>query len=186
MIQARELLASKATTVSGFFQTIFRGVKKVTLALPRGAYLSLVALNVFGTATRLKQATSTTDGANKVRNVWYKFGGDWKNLRSAIDNGAKRKRLLGIGAAPAAAVPAWVLAASAIIAAMTPLLTSILKQQKQDGMLEAGFDPSLIDQQNPIQSNSPLDFIKKNILWIGLGAAAIVVYSNYSSKRKRR
>lgn len=183
MIAARELLASQAATVSGFLQTIFRGVKKVTLSLPRGAYLSLVALNVFGTATRLKQATSTTEGANKVRNLWYKFGGDWKNLRSAIDNGSKRKRIMGIGAAPA--IPAWVAAASAIIAAMTPLLTSILRGQQQQGLLPSGFDPALINQQNPVQSNSIMDFIKNNIVLIGLGAAAIVVVYNYSQNKKR-
>lgn len=181
LIAARELLATQSETIAGFFQQIFRGVKKVTLSLPRGAYLSLVALNVFGTATRLKQATSTTEGANKVRNLWYKFGGDWKNLRSAIDNGAKRKRIMGIGAAPA--IPAWVAAASAIIAAMTPLLTSILRQQQQQGVLEPGFDPALINQQTPTGSNSILDFIKNNIVLLGLGAAAVVVIYNTQKRR---
>lgn len=121
--------------VSGIFSDIFRGVKKVTLVAPRGAFLSAVALNVFGMATKLKQATKTQDGVNKVRDKWYMFGGDWAKLRQAIDNGAQRKKIGGVSSIGAAvAVPAWVATAAAIIAAIMPLVNAILKNQQQSGM----------------------------------------------------
>lgn len=117
--------------IGGFFSAIWRGFKKISLAVPRGAYLSMVALNVFGLGSKLAQATSTTDGANKVRNKWYSLGGDWAKLRQAISNGQKRKRLLGaeIGVA-AAAAPAWIATAAAIIAALAPIIKEILSAQK--------------------------------------------------------
>lgn len=127
---AMDLLNSQ--NVGGFFSDIWRGVKKVTIAAPRGAFLAGVALNVFGMATKLKQATKTQDGINKVRNKWYSLGGDWAKLRQAIDNGSKRARIGGIGAA--AAAPAWIVTAGAIIAAIMPLVTAILKQQQQQGI----------------------------------------------------
>ena len=185
LVNARQFI--NTATVSGLFSSIFRGIKKVTLAAPRAAYLSVVALNVFGTATKLKQATTTQDGINKVRDVWYKLGGDWAKLRDAISNGSKRKRILGIGVAPA--LPAWVVTASAIIAAMTPIITSILKQQQDQGLLGNDFDPSLLnpdpysgldgDGKTPVQ-----DFIREYGAWIAVGGLGLYLYFNGRKKRR--
>ena len=162
--------------VSGLFSDIWRGVKKVTIAGPRGAFLSAVALNVFGMATKLKQATKTTDGVNKIRNRWYKLGGDWAKLRSAIDNGAKRHKIGGfIGVVPA--VPAWVATAGAIIAAMMPLVNAVLKQQKSAGVdmttLNAEYGPG-----NPY-SNTPTapgvwGWVKSNPVPVIIGAFLLI------------
>ncbi len=191
--QAMELNAAIDTlttsNIGGLFQDIWRGVKKVTVAAPRGAFLSAVALNVFGMATKLKQATTTTDGANKVRNKWYSLGGDWKNLRSAIENGSGRKRIGNvIGAAPA--VPAWVVTAGAIIAAMMPLVNAVLKQQKAQGMDMSQFN-SEWGSGNPY-SDTPtgtgiIDWIKQNPIPSALGAAAIsyLLYKSFFSQKKR-
>lgn len=140
--------------VGNIFGTIWRGVKKVTLAVPRNAYLSLVALNVFGYATKLRNAIYLSNGGNgagyyepgknKLYDRWNSLGGDWHNIRIAIDAGAKKPAILGntnsVGVVPA--VPAWVTAASAIIAAITPLLKEILAGKQQAGMLAPGIDPN--------------------------------------------
>jgi hypothetical protein len=42
-------------TIGNFFSELWRGVKIVTLAIPRNAYLSLVALNVHGYASKLEK-----------------------------------------------------------------------------------------------------------------------------------
>lgn len=164
----------KAVSIGSFLSNIWRGVKKVTLSAPRNAYLSLVALNAFGYATKLHNAIYNSDGTfwqpgqNQVYTRWNKFGGDWKNLRNAINSGAKKKALLGeismvidpecldsyyisrmgfqeesdsIGVAPAA-IPAWVAVATALIAAFTPLVLAILKQRSQAGQLPEGIDPN--------------------------------------------
>lgn len=177
--------------ISGLFQTIFRGVKKVTLSIPRGAYLSIVALNVFGTGSKLKEATKDTDGANKVRDIWYKLGGDWNVLQQAIKNGSGRARILGIGVAQAA-LPAWVLTATAIIAAMTPVITQILKARQQSGTLDPYFSGSGmsnddlkalgLNNDGSSNSGSVSDFLKNNLLWIALGGGALIYYF---SRRKR-
>lgn len=90
-----------AVTVGSFFSKLWAGVKKVSLALPRNAYLSLVALNAFGYATKLHNAIYNTDGTywqpgqQQLYDKWTKLGGTWTNLRNAINSGAKKKALLG-------------------------------------------------------------------------------------------
>lgn len=192
LVAARGLLQHSAQ-VGGLFDTIFRGVKKVSLAVPRGAYLSVVALNVFGTATKLAQATKTEAGANKVRDVWYKLGGDWAKLRDAIGNGSKRNRILGINVIGAAvAVPAWVATAGAIIAALTPVINGILKGMKDEGSLDGGFDMALFNDQTGTGGQALPDgsggssfstFIQKNgLLLLAAGGAALYFFT----RKKRR
>lgn len=91
----------KAVTVGSFFSSLWQGVKKVSLAIPRNAYLSLVALNAFGFATKLHNAIYNEDGTywqpgqQQLYDKWKKLGGTWTNLRNAINSGAKKKALLG-------------------------------------------------------------------------------------------
>lgn len=91
----------KAVTVGSFFSKLWTGVKKVTLAVPRNAYLSLVAINAFGFATKLHNAIYNEDGTywqpgqQQLYDKWKKLGGTWTNLRNAIESGAKKKALLG-------------------------------------------------------------------------------------------
>jgi hypothetical protein len=146
--------------VGGLFSTVWRGVKKVSLFLPRNAFLSLVNFNVFAYATKLKAAVWNADGTttefkNKLKDLWQnKFGGDWSNLQNTILRGASKGAILGaangnvyidgkLGAAPAA-VPAWVATASAIIAAVMPLVNAFLKKiNSQAGSGFPTMDPNL-------------------------------------------
>lgn len=101
---ARHLILAEvqnSVSIGSFFGKLWKGVKKVTLAAPRNAYLSLVALNAFGFATKLHNAIYQTDGTywqpgqQQLYNFWTKWGGTWTNLRNAINSGAKKKALLG-------------------------------------------------------------------------------------------
>lgn len=69
---------------------IFKAIKAVALLIPRKAFLSLVALNVRGLATRL---ANTPEKEVKAR--WESFGGNNHVLRGAINKGKSRKALFG-------------------------------------------------------------------------------------------
>jgi hypothetical protein len=76
--------------------------KTLTLALPRMAFASLAAINIFGIASHLELFR---DGAargsiphqqkwTKIRNFWYKIGGSRTKFDKLIKNGAKKKPFL--------------------------------------------------------------------------------------------
>lgn len=168
-------IVNSAGKISGLFNTIWRGVKKVSLAVPRMAYLSLVFLNVRGWATKLHRAIYNEDGTytkykESIKKLWQdRLGGDWTKLENTINKGWQKKAVLkGIGAAPA--VPAWLVTASAIIAAITPLLESILKALNKNQPIETEtgeYLPETLPEQATNKNNlMPL-------LLIGGGVAAI-------------
>lgn len=204
---ANARIAIHTAAINGFFGDVWNGIKsagswlwgatkKVTLAVPRNAYLGLVALNVFGFATKLWNAIHNADGSyyttgrDKVKSKWESLGGGWSHLEGAINSGHKKKAILGevdaIGN-PAAAAPAWVAAASVIIAAMTPLILGLLKGKQQEmpnmypyGVCDDGFTPRNADgtcTAFPGAGNNSgggvMDFIQNNpLLVVGVGAAA--------------
>lgn len=69
--------------------------KKIFLAPVRGAFLSLVALNVRGLATKLEK--SIQKGKDKTKAFWTKLGGDFDKLQKTVDKGSKKKALFGKG-----------------------------------------------------------------------------------------
>lgn len=132
-------LQSQQSAIGNIFKDAWRGVKVATLALPRNAFLGLVALNVFGMASKMARIIAIPDARKKLVEKWYGLGGKENGIIDAINNGAKKKAILGsciepthgaIGVA-AAAAPAWLAIAGGIIAAMMPLVTSLLKQHNQ-------------------------------------------------------
>jgi hypothetical protein len=71
---------------------VWQGTKSVGLAVPRGAFLSLTALNVFGMAS--KMAPEAKKNSSKWQNFsekWYKMGGGRVILRKTVEKGAKKK-----------------------------------------------------------------------------------------------
>lgn len=187
---ARILLQQQA--IGGFISDVWRGVKKVTLAAPRNAYLSLVALNVFGYGTKLAKAIYQADGVtfdepNKKRiyDFWNSLGGDWHNLHNAIDSGKKKKAILGqANKISGPEVAAWVATATAIIAAITPIVKSILESKQVDpGIMN---DPSLYGgypyPSTYSGSSGIMSFIQNNP-FIVAGAAAAGIY--FFTKKRR-
>lgn len=75
-----------------------RTVKKGALAIPRGAFLTLMRLNFRGFASRLARAESSqpTEFA-RAKRKWLSLGGNESSLISAM-NSAKNKKPLGCGA----------------------------------------------------------------------------------------
>lgn|GEM_PF-5765870 len=80
--------ASKAVnTVEHAVSTIANNFKGVAIAIPRGAFLGLVRLNVLQLADRLAHAI-VTDGA-KMQKTWEDLGGDYNILKQTVKEGTK-------------------------------------------------------------------------------------------------
>lgn len=124
LMNARKLIERSA--VSGFFDSIWKGIKKVSLAVPRNAYLSIVGLNAFNTATKLNLVLNDPEGREQLKKKWESLGGDFKKLENTILDGAKKKPILGKVGNPAPA--AWAVTAATIIAAIAPIISSVLKK----------------------------------------------------------
>jgi len=100
---------------------IVKGVKKVSFAPSRNAFLGLIAINVRGLATKISQMPS-----DKVKNIWIKFGGDYGKLMKVVNSGKAKKPLFGgkisgIGMDPATA--SALAAAAPILAAFVALFS---------------------------------------------------------------
>lgn len=68
-------------------------VVKIALAPARGSFLLLVGLNFMGLATKLKK--SFDERADATQNWWKNLGGNPNELLRKVEQGAKKKRLLG-------------------------------------------------------------------------------------------
>ena len=150
---------------------VFKGVKKVSLAPSRNAFLGLVEANVKGLATKIKALPKS-----KVSNVWEKFGGNPDKLYKVVERGAKRKSIFGvqgIGMEPATATA--IAAAAPIVAAFIALF----KSNKTPKLDENGL-PVLDAKGQPImeESGSIWNKIKSaapGLLEKGLNAARDIV-----------
>jgi hypothetical protein len=82
--------------------------KTVALSIPRGAFLGLLRINVWGLASLIKKRAFEVDKATtdkqkmgeywwdvqaKWRNAWWNLGGTWDKFVSAVNKGASRKPL---------------------------------------------------------------------------------------------
>jgi hypothetical protein len=171
--------------IGGLFGDIWRGVKKVTLAPLRGAYLSLVAINAFGYATKLKTAIYNADGSfstykDKIKTLWQdRFAGDFSALLNTVNNGATKRAILG--AAPA--VAAWAVTAAAIIAAITPIVTAALKARQTQTQMNYAVDPLTGQPYGTpaVGTGSIMDWIRENPAIVAAGLAGV-----YFLTRKKR
>lgn len=68
-------------------------VVKIALAPARGSFLLLVGLNFMGLATKLQK--SFNDQADATQTWWKNLGGNPNELLRKVEQGAKKKRLLG-------------------------------------------------------------------------------------------
>jgi hypothetical protein len=77
----------------GFLKKVFKGVKKVAMALPRNSYMALVDFNVRGVATKLSKALAKDP--SKIQALWERLGGNFSKFKNAINNGKNKKPFLG-------------------------------------------------------------------------------------------
>ena len=71
-------------------QDVGKGAKKIGLAVPRQAFLGLLAVNLNGIATRFQNKTQ--EGKNQVLDAWEKrWGGDRGSFEGSANTGSKKK-----------------------------------------------------------------------------------------------
>jgi len=86
-------------------------VLKIALAPARGSFLLLVGLNFMGLATKLQKAF--TDNKDKTNNFWSSLGGNTNELLRKVEQGAKKKRILGYDDGQIGVISTATIAASA-------------------------------------------------------------------------
>lgn len=167
--EAMNGIAGKKKRAKKFFKKVGAGLKKVgkiikkgTLAGPRGAFLTIVKLNVGGIANRLSRAK--VEEPAKLLKFWNQFGGNIKYLNIAIGQG-KGKKFLGLKKTKKisgiAGIGEPAISLGAAIALAAPLLIVAAKLFKKapgesdvttgefedisDALKSAGVDASTID-----------------------------------------
>lgn len=118
-VQKKTILKKAADTIKKAGKVVL----KFAAAPARNSFLLLVDVNFTGIATKLSDALKKN--ANGVARFWSSAGGDINALKKAIEKGAKKKRILGIGAVPALAAP---------VAAATPILVKLAEFLKSIGI----------------------------------------------------
>lgn len=118
---------------------VLKVVKTVNMAPARSAFLLLTKINARGLASGMYAGNRS-----QIDKLWKRFGGNPRNLNAAINQGKKKKPLLGgkqtairgIGDGGTISVPAAIIAASPIIVAVIKLLGTSKK---------TGTDPAFIE-----------------------------------------
>lgn len=97
--KAKEIVP--VSKVGKAFGKVFKGIGKafvkVTLGVPRGAYLLLMRLNYRGIADKNAMAMENpqyADAWKKVKEKWKKLGGKFDRLEKAIKTGKNKKPLM--------------------------------------------------------------------------------------------
>lgn len=126
--------------------------KKIALAPARGAFLALVKLNFNKMGSKLFQTLKDPNKKARLFAKWCKLGGNARLLNQAILKVAKRKKLSGIGAAPAGIGPTLA-AAAPIIQALLEFLPKILKKKTEEAtqeVAESGSATAAAQQAEPV------------------------------------
>lgn len=125
--------------------------KTVGLAIPRSAFRGLVALNVHGLATNLKQITDKKGTAGGLQ-WWSDLGGDVDDLQKTINVGANKAKIFGIEEENAAAREIYdgysgegvrvgePVTIAASLASATPILIKVLDVLKKSGIKTEDID----------------------------------------------
>lgn len=184
--------------ISGLGENLVHALAKVSLFIPRNAYLSLVGLNVFGLAYKLWNAIYTDDtgtkyyqpGQDKIYHAWYLAGGDWDKLLNTVRHGKANKPILGV----APAIPVWVASATVIIAALGAAISQVLKAKGEQTGINYNLDPSTGLPFGTGASSFPsysgesgiVSFVKNNpLIVLAAGVGAYFLIKPKLGKRKR-
>lgn len=87
--KAVKKITPAAQKVAKAVKKIPAGAKKIGIAVPRGAFLTLISFNVRGYANKLKQANQSA-----LKTKWNNLGGDFVQLQKAINTGSSKKAFL--------------------------------------------------------------------------------------------
>jgi hypothetical protein len=171
-----------------------QGAKKISIAPARGAFLSLVLLNLRGFANKLSLSNQT-----KLRQKWEKLGGDFNKLQDAINKGKAKKALLaGIDGEDNLGAVAT---ATTAVAAATPIIIALNEFLKESSeALQRGKDlfksatgqdvnntpfnqdkdpgaPNTAAQETAEESGTSGGGMGKNMLPLLIGGAALAFFA---------
>jgi hypothetical protein len=125
----RETRKAAGKTLGQKLKKAGRGVLTVAAVVPRNSFLALVKLNVMGLATRLKIAKEQKQGS--LIHMWEGLGGRAQNLFTAIDQGAKKKRILGIDDMATVGEPVTV---SSLVASASVIIAKVVDWMNKNGI----------------------------------------------------
>ena len=126
------------TGTENFFELIARAFEPVVdilkvalLAIPRTAFLGIVAVNAFSLATKLKRASQSHE--SKLKSTWEKLGGSYSALMKAVNSGAKKSPIFGVegnaiingNGEGIGTIPHLLATAAPILAVIIPFLESL-------------------------------------------------------------
>lgn len=163
--------------VKGAAKGYVKGMKMVGAAVPRQAFLGLVSLNVRAFANRLDKLRKKNPDA--LVKVWEKmFAGKMSALNAAIEDGIKKKPLLGkpkkmngvdqIGYDQIGIVDPFT-AAAGLISAASPIIIAVVNAMKSNGIPDSDFPPlddlpptdDTVVDKSPEGENTPLQPISE-------------------------
>lgn len=125
-------------------------VLQISLSPARTAFLLLVGMNFAGLATKLKRALDQK--ANETKNFWTGLGGNPNKLVKTIEQGARKRRILG----PSIGEP---VTAGATAAVAAPILIKVAEFLKK-----VGIDPEeLADAGKKLLANKVRQTVDKEI-----------------------
>jgi len=181
--------------------------KKILLAPVRGAFLSLVGLNVRGLATKISE--SIAKDKNAVKSYWERLGGKFDKLESRVDKSKSKKALFGkkrgvngyeefiekdsylsVAGVDDAAIAAFIAAAGPALAAVSKLFKQLKVNEGEGDVITAdeadsseklpeGFQSG--DDENEDTSGTSF---KASPLLIGGGIAALAAIYFIMKKKK--
>lgn len=149
--------------MGSFFGDVFKFVQHnaalLGMQVPRAAFLGLVRLNAFGYATKLDRALSYQDTKDKLSDLWERVGGKFSELENSIGIGKSKKAILSgagigcgcnggckgnsIGCVETVSAAACLIASAAlIVAAIMPVITSLLKKHNDPVASTIPLDPN--------------------------------------------
>jgi hypothetical protein len=181
ILNAAQLI--RQNSLGSIFSSIARVFKKVNLVGPRAAYLSLVAINAFGFATKLHRLlydnnNNYTKFKDRLKDLWQnKMGGDWTKLLNTINQGQTHKAIIG---QDPKLIAAYAAAAATVIAAVSAAISNSRKAG------ELNFDPKTLNTDPttglpygtpPTSGNGIMQFIQNNPMLLIGGALAYVYFT---------
>lgn len=149
------------------FNMVKAGYLKLYGSGNRNAFLGLIGINVFGWATKMKEKIDSGHW-DAMANLWKGVGGNPDKLKNTIENGAKKKAILGgysIGFDP-------VTDTAALIGAAAPIIALMLKYMDKDGKateIATTLKQSLVDSgafpDLQLKVGDSFDFLDKDGKW---------------------
>lgn len=146
-----------------FGQKLWRGMKVMNLAPVRAAFMSLAAINIFGIASHLKGIKEQGEKGNadakkkyeKVKEFWFKMGGDRHKFDNVVVKGGARK----------------------------PFLAKVKKKKGADGSEETVYLFGVDDNYQEWQNVAGVDDAAI-AAWVGLATSVIVAVKKIAGKPK--